>query len=214
MMTLDLAIDVVQFLVLLVLAAANGVIAYSVYRIQKDRNTAKLVVNVELVEDEDREYNGLYVQNVGLVPALNVRIVADIEEWRGGQTVRSSFHESFDAFHDHLVTLGPQEHRLYELPEAEGWALTVTVLASCSNGPSDNAHFVVGDDRSALRQVVLGNQRKKAVKRLKSRESSRTRDSRELHFVMGLNSLKDYEELFGMEAEKGGGGSSDAESAT
>ena len=36
-MNLDLAVDVVQFIVLLVLAAANGVIAYSVYRIQKDR---------------------------------------------------------------------------------------------------------------------------------------------------------------------------------
>ena len=212
-MTLDLAVDVVQFVVLLILAAANGVIAYSVYRIQEDRNTPKLVVNVEFVEEDDREYNGLYVQNVGLVPALNVGVVADIEEWKEGRTVRSRFHERYDAFHDHLVTLSPQEHRLYELPDIEGWALTVTVLASCSNGPSDSAHFVVGDDRSALRQVVLGNERKRAIKRLKSRASSRVRDSRELHFVMGLNSLKDYDELFGEKAEKGGR-SSATESAT
>ena len=197
----------------MVLAAANGVIAYSVYRIQEDRNTPKLVVNVEFVEEDDREYNGLYVQNVGLVLALNVGVVADIEEWREGRTVRSSFHERYDAFHDHLLTLSPQEHRLYELPDIEGWALTVTVLASCSNGPSDSAHFVVGDDRSALRQVVLGNERKRAIKRLKSRSSSRVRDSRGVHFVMGLNSLKDYDELFGEKAEKGGG-SSATESAT
>ena len=200
-MNLDLAVDVVQFIVLLVLAAANGVIAYSVYRIQKDRNTPKLAVYMELVEEDDREYNGLYVQNVGLVSAINVRLVADIEEWRKGRPVRSGFHERYDAFHDHLVTLSPQEHRLYELPAIEGWALTVTVLASCSNGPSDSAHFVVGDDRSALRQAVVGSESKKAIKRLKSRASSGMRESRGLHFVMGLNSLKDYDELFGEKAE-------------
>ena len=214
-MSLDLAVDVVQFATLLVLALANGVIAYSVYRIQKDRNTPKLVVNVELVEEDDREYNGLYVQNVGLVPALNVRIVVDIEEWREGQPVLSKFHEEgFKAFEDHHVTLSPQEHRLYELPDIEGWALTVTVLASCSNGPNDSAHFVVGDDRSALRQVVLGNESKKAIKRLKSRASSRVRDSRGLHFVMGLNSLKDYDELFGEKEGQGLGAPSAPESAT
>ena len=213
-MSLDLAVDVVQFAALLVLAVANGVIAYSVYRVQRGRNTPKVVVYMELVEEEDREYQGLYVQNVGLVPALNVRVVADIEEWREGRPVRSRFHERYDAFHDHLVTLSPQEHRLYELPAIEGWALTVTVLASCSNGPSDSAHFVVGHDRSALRQVVLGNESKKAVKRLKSQASSRMRDSRGLHFGMGLNSLKDYDELFGEKAEQGFGAPSAPESAT
>ena len=213
-MSLGLAVDVVQFAALLVLAVVSGVIAYSVYRIQKDRNTPKLVVYVELVEENDREYMGLYVQNVGLVPALNVQVVADIEEWREGRPVRSRFHERYDAFHDHLVTLSPQEHRLYELPAIEGWALTVTVLASCSNGPSDSTHFVLGDDRSALRQVLLGNESKKAIKRLKSQASSRMRDSRGLHFVMGLNSLKEYDELFGEKAGEGGGGSSATESAT
>ena len=52
MITLDLA-DVVQFVALLALSIANGVIAYSVLRIQKDRNTSKLVVYAELVEDDD-----------------------------------------------------------------------------------------------------------------------------------------------------------------
>ena len=213
-MTLDLALDVAQFVVLFILSVSNGVIAYSVFRVQKDRNAPKLVVYMELVEDDDREYLGLYVQNVGLVPALNVRVVADIEEWREGRPVRSRFHERYNAFQDHLVTLSPQEHRLYELPAIEGWALTVTVRASCSNGPSDSAHFVVGDDRSALRQVVLGNESKKAVKRLKSQASSRMRDSRGLHFVMGLNSLKDYDEFFGEKAEQGFGAPSAPESAT
>ena len=213
-MSLGLVVDVVQFAALLVLAVASGVIAYSVYRIQKDRNTPKLVVYVELVEENDREYMGLYVQNVGLVPALNVQVVADIEEWREGRPVRSRFHERYDAFHDYLVTLSPQEHRLYELPTIEGWALTVTVLASCSNGPSESTHFVLGHDRSALRQVLLGNESKKAIKRLKSQASSRMRDSRGLHFVMGLNSLKEYDELFGEKAGEGGGGSSATESAT
>ena len=85
MTSLDLALDIVQFAVLFVLSVANGLIAYSVFKIQKDRNTPKLVVYMELVEGEEREYAGLYIQNVGLAPALNVRIVADIEEWREGQ---------------------------------------------------------------------------------------------------------------------------------
>ena len=71
-MTLDLALDVAQFVVLFILSVSNGVITYSVFRVQKDRNAPKLVVYMELVEDDDREYLGLYVQNVGLVPALNV----------------------------------------------------------------------------------------------------------------------------------------------
>ena len=214
MMTLDLAVDVVQFVVLLVLAAANGVIAFSVFRIQKDRNTPKLAVYMELVEDDDREYLGLYVQNVGLVPALNVSVVVDIEEWRDGHPVRSRFHERYEAFQDHHVILKSQEHRLYELPAAEGWALIVSALTSCSNGPSDSAYFVLGDDRSAIREVAFGKGGKKAIKRLKSRETSRMQNSRELRFVMGLNSLKDYDDLFRKKAVKGCGESSPTESVT
>ena len=213
MITLDLA-DVVQFVALLALSIANGVIAYSVLRIQKDRNTSKLVVYAELVEDDDREYLGLYVQNVGLVPALNVRVVVDVEEWREGHPVSSRFHERYEAFQDHHVTLKSQEHRLYELPEIEGWALIVTALTSCNNGPSDGTYFVLGDDRSAHREVAIGKGGKKAIKRLKSRESSRMRESRDLHFVMGLNSLKDYDELFGGKAEQGCSAPSTPGSAT
>ena len=178
-----------------------GFIAYSVFRIQKDRNTPKLVVYEELVEEDDRKYYGLYVQNVGLVPALNVRIVADIEEWREGHPVRSRFHETYEAFEDHHVTLKPQDHRLYELPWMEGWLLIVATVASCSNGPGDSTSFVLGENQSALREAAFGKGRKRAMKRLKSRKSSRMRQTRDLHFVMGLNSLKDYDELFGDKAE-------------
>ena len=163
---------------------------------------------MELVEDDDREYPGLYIQNVGLVPALNVSVVVDIEEWREGHPISSEFHERYDAFHDHCVTLKSQEHRLYELPVAEGWALIVSALTSCSNGPSDSTYFVLGDDRSAIREVAFGKGRKKAIKKLKSRQSSRTRNSRDLRFVMGLNSLKDYDELFRGSAKESGGKSS------
>ena len=80
--------------------------------------------------------------------------------------------------------------------------MIVATVASCSNGPSDSTSFVLGDDRSALRGIAFGKGRKRAIKRLKSRESSRMREARDLHFVMGLNSLKDYDELFGDKAER------------
>ena len=156
---------------LFVLSITNGLIAYSVFKIQKDRNTPKLVVYMELVEEEGREYAGLYIQNVGLVPALNVRIVADIEEWKEGQPVRSRFHERYEAFEDHHVTLKPQDHRLYELPWMEGWSLIVATVASCSNGPSDSTSFVLGDDRSALRGIAFGKSRKRAIKRTSAKSS-------------------------------------------
>ena len=70
MTSLDLALDIVQLAALFALSIANGLIAYSVFKIQKDRNTPKLVVDMELVAEEDREYAGLYIQNVGLVLSI------------------------------------------------------------------------------------------------------------------------------------------------
>ena len=198
---LDVAIDVVQFTALLAVSAANGVIAYSVFRLQKDRNTPKLVLYVELVENDDHTYYGLYVQNVGLVPAVNIRVTADIEEWREGKPVQSRFHKEFQAFQDHHVSLNPQEYKVYELPWMEGWGLVITVVVSCSNGSSDSMHFAVGDDRYALRHVAFGKGRKSAIKRLESQAAIRNRESRDLHFVLGLTSLKDYDELFGDKAD-------------
>ena len=201
MTSLDLALDIAQFATLFILSVANGVIAYFAFKTQKDRNTPKLVVYMELVEEEDREYPGLYVQNVGLVSALNVHIVVDIEEWRDGRPVKSRFHEDHDEFVDRHIALKPQEHRLYELPWMEGWSLVVTAVVSCGNGPSNNTHFVLGDDRSAIREFAFNKDKKRAIRRLKSRKASRMREPRGMLFGLGLNSLKDYNEMFGDKME-------------
>lgn len=202
MFTLDQALDLVQFIALLAVSAVNGVIAYWVFKIQKDRNTSKLVVYTELVEEDDREYYGLYVQNIGLVPALNVQVVADIEDWREGHPVRSEFHERYDAFQEHIIMLNPQEHRLFELPTVEEWTIIVTAIAFCSNGPSNNTRFMVGEDPFAFRQVYDGKERRRAIKNLKARALSKKQRSRGTFATfMGLTSLKDYYELFGDKPE-------------
>lgn len=198
MTTPDLALDIAQFAALLVLSIANGVIAFSVFSIQKDRNTPKLVVNPELVEDDERDYMGLYVQNVGLVPALNVRIAVDVEEWIGGKAVDSKFHqEGYQAFVDRHVSLQPQEHRLYELPSMEGASLIVAAVVSCGNGPSDDACFLLGNDPEAFRRVATRKSRRRFIGKLKSKQSGGPRSARDVQAFMGLNSLKDYDELFG-----------------
>ena len=48
----------------------------------------------------------------------------------------------------------------YELPAIEGWALFVTAVASCSNGPGDSTYFVVGDDRSGFVRSLLAKEGK------------------------------------------------------
>ena len=198
----NLLFDVAQLVALLVLGVANGALAYLVYRIQKDRNTPKLVIYVELVEGDERDYYGLYVQNIGLVPALNVRVEVDVEEWRNGHAVKSKFHEEgYEMFEDSQVSLNPQQHRLYELPEIQGWALIIAARASCRNGPSDSICFALGDDRSAVRDVAFGKGQKRVLKRLGTKHSPRIFGSKEIRFTMGMNSLKDYVELFGGEAE-------------
>ena len=203
MTTLDIALDVMQFVVLLVLSAANGVIAYSVFRIQKDRNTAKLVMYVELVEEDDPKdnYNALYVQNVGLVPALNVRITAVVEEWREEHPVVTRFHDKYDAFEDHHVMLRPQEYRMYALPWEEGWGLIITTIVSCSNGSGDSLYFMMGDDHGAMRQVVSKKETKRAIKKLESGKSLRRQGPKAFRMTMNLTSLGHYYELFGDKAE-------------
>ena len=198
------AFDIVQFIAIIVLSVANGAIAYLVYRVQRDRNTSRLVMYVnEVREEEGRVYQGLYVQNVGLVPALNVRITVDIEEWRGGNPVRSRFHQRYDEFSDHLIALTPQAYRSYELPWMEGWSLLIAAVTSCSNGSGNNMYFAVGNDRTAQQQVLFnkkrGNRALKAVK-MKATGSKRGRGPHSVIYAMGLDSLKDYEELFGRDA--------------
>lgn len=191
-------LDLVQFAVLFVLAAMNGTIAYSVFRIQRERNTPRMIVYVDTVEEDERVFQGLYIQNVGLVPALHVRTVVEVEEWRDGQLVQSRFHdEGFDAFQDGQVSLSPQEHRLYELPSIEGWSLIVRAVVSCKNGPGDSTRFALGDDPAAVQEVMFGTGRVKLLKRLRSRLSTNGQKVVDLRMVMGLNSLKNYGELFG-----------------
>ena len=201
MLSLDLALDIAQFVALLVVSGANGVIAYSVFKLQKDRNTPKLVVYVELVEEDDRDYYGLYVRNVGLVPALSVHILADIEVWRCGRPVKSSFHEKYVAFHGSHITLNSQDHRMYELPWLEGCSLIVTAVATCNNGPSDAMRSALGDDPLAIREVALRKRRQKAIKQFKSRTSSRTQGPRAPVIMLGLESMNDREDLLGDKTE-------------
>ena len=153
-MTWDLALRAMEFSALIALSVANGLIAYAVFKIQRDRNRARLVMFVDIVEEEEeRPYYALYVQNLGLVPDRQIRIVADVEEWRNGSPVRSKFHQKFQAFEDSLVVLKPQEFRRYELPYPEGWALVITVIAECSNGSDDEMYFAAGDHPPAVRSV-------------------------------------------------------------
>ena len=205
MTTLNLAFDVIQLVTLVVLSTANGLIAYFVYKLQKDRNTPKLALYVDEIDvvneidlvNEDRVYDALYVQNVGLVPALNVQVVVDIEKLREGRPVTSRFHERYDAYHDSIVSLNPKEHRLYELPWAKESTLIYTAIASCSNGSEDSMHFAVGLDPAALILVTSDGGRKRAVKKLKSRLSSKGRAFWNARGFMGLTSMKDHDELFG-----------------
>ncbi len=202
MFTLNMVLDIFQFVALAALSIANGVIAYSVFKIQKDRNTPKLVMYIESFgeeeqdHDDDRALYAVHVQNVGLVPALNVRIVADIEEWRDGRPVRSKFHDRYDAFSDRHVILRSQEQKIYELPWMEGWSLIITMVASCSNGSSDSMHFMVGNEPLAYRAVSNDKRRKKAIKGLKSGVSWREREPRNMRMELDLKSLKDYVEDF------------------
>ena len=94
-MTWDLALRAMEFSALIALSVANGLIAYAVFKIQRDRNRARLVMFVDIVEEEEeRPYYALYVQNLGLVPDRQIRIVADVEEWQtsknGGMEVLSA----------------------------------------------------------------------------------------------------------------------------
>ena len=66
--------------------------------------------------------------------------------------------------------------------------------------------FIVGDDRFAIREVLLGNGQKRVIKRLKSkmgsnwlksRMTSKKRKLQEMRYTLDLNVLKDYVEMFG-----------------
>ena len=199
-----LVISIIQTIASVLLSLTGITLAYFVYKIQHDRNTAKLVlVCDELLEDDEHEEpcSAIRILNVGLVPAVNVKFLIDIEEWQEGRKIRSRFHERYFAFEDTIPLLSPQDSRLYELPTPENKSYLFTAVATCRHGTGDEARYlqlgnstVVASDRIAFRQVKEG--RAAAIRRLKPRK--RNSESAEYPiFMMGASSMKDYNELFG-----------------
>ena len=189
---------IIQVVVFAILSLANFALAYRIYKIQSDRNTAKLVVNGHFIEDDEREASCISVYNVGLVPAVGVSVLIDIEEWKHGKRLDSRFHERCRAFSDHSVSLKPQDHRIYELPTIEDRACVFTAVATCRNGSGDEIRFfTMGNDPEpmAARQVFSRSQKKKGIKALKSQ----LRPKGGLPTV-STNSLRYYDDLFSDES--------------
>ena len=70
---LCLVISIIQTIASVLLSLTGITLAYFVYKIQHDRNTAKLVlVCDELLEDDEHEEpcSAIRILNVGLVPAV------------------------------------------------------------------------------------------------------------------------------------------------
>ena len=198
-----LVVGIIQTVASVILSLVGIMVAYLIYKIQRDRNTPKLVlVTGELLEDDEREEAcyAVRILNVGLVPAVNVRILVDIEEWQGGREIRSKFHEEgYSAFSDTIPLLDSQESRLYEQPTPEDKSYMFTVVVTCRDGIGNRARYltqgnssVPESDAIAFQHVKAG--RSAAFRKLKS--LGRTGDHR-VSMVMGANSLKDYNELFG-----------------
>ena len=194
-MNIQLIVGVVQTIATVVLSIAGVTIAYLVYKIQRDRNTAKLVlVEDELLEDyeHDESRNQIQVLNIGLVPAVGVSLIVDIEEWKEGRMVRPNPREEHFPFHSSIQLLVPQDSRSYELPiPTEGRHFIVTAKVTCRGGHGDDARFMllgesedVASTRAVIREV-LGS-KASAMKRLTVN-----------HFILrDANSLKNYDQLY------------------
>ena len=132
-----LAMSIIQTISSVILSLAGVVLAFFVYRIQQDRNTPKVVlVSDELVEGDEHEEAcyAVKILNVGLVPAIKVDLLVDIEEWQNGEKVRSKFHEQYSAFHDTIPLLESMESRLYKLPTPEDRSYIFTMMVTCRRG--------------------------------------------------------------------------------
>ena len=194
-MNIQLIVAIVQTIATVVLSIAGVILAYLVYKIQRDRNTAKLVlVCDELIEDDESgiaRYQ-IRVLNFGLVPAVRVRLVADIEEWKDGIMVRPSPGEEHYPFQDTIQLLASQDSQSYELPmPTEGRDFVVTAMVTCHGGLGDDARFGLQGDSSDIeyfqavfREVSAG--KASAMKRLTGRHSI-WRDAK---------SLKNYDNLY------------------
>ncbi len=198
-----LVIGIIQTVASVILSLVGIMVAYLIYKIQRDRNTPTLVlVADEVIEDDEREEEcyAIRILNVGLVPAVNVSFLMDIEEWQDGREIRSKFHEEgYSAFSDTIPLLDSQESRLYELPTPEDKSYIFTVIVTCRNGTGDQVRFLTmgnssapESDAVAFHHVAAG--RSAAIRKLKS---LRRTGNHRVRMTMGANSLKDYNELFG-----------------
>ena len=185
-------LGIVQAVVFSMLSVANFALAYRIYKLQRDRNTAKLVITSDdLIEDDEHEAYALRVYNVGLVPAVGVHLWVDVEDWKNGEELTTEMRESYFAYHDSVVQLSPQDFTEYELPALEDRSLIITAVTTCANGIGDEARFMLSGlepDPIAFRQVRA--RRKSAINRLKSRKRPNAP-----RFMIGANSLKDHGEM-------------------
>lgn len=111
---------IVQAILFAILSIANFALAYRMYVIQRDRNTAKLAITSdEIFEVEDREAYALRVYGVALVPAVGVRLLVDVEDWKNGKELMTEFRERYFAYSDRAVQLNPQDFLEYEPPMLE-----------------------------------------------------------------------------------------------
>lgn len=159
-------------------AIANFVLALAVYRLHKSLTMPKVVIFSDLIERDDREVYGLFVQNVGQNPALNVDLTVRIEEWKDGRRVDSKWHDTWDSYGADFIVLQPQEKQVFELPSLET-SYIVTAKVTSSNCPSDSARFCVGTDPGAVREVFGGRRKLKAF-------------GKNLKFILDAKVMKDF----------------------
>ena len=197
-----LTMGIIQTVSSVVLSLAGIMLAFLVYRIQKDRNTPKVVlVCDELAEDELGEAcPAVKILNVGLVPATSVELLVDIEEWQNGKEVRSKFHERYSAFQSTTPLLESMDSRQYRLPTPEDRSYIFTVMVTCRGGTGDQARFLIQGSSSdvASDRIALGHVRadwSTAIQRLKSGRPTGILGV--ARFGMGAEFLKDYNRLFG-----------------
>ena len=153
-----------------------------------------MLVCDELIEDNESDLarNQVKVLNIGLVPAVSVSFIADIEEWKDGTMQRPNPREEHYPFQDTIQLLAPQGSQSYELPiPTEGRDFIVTAKVTCRGGLGDNARFGLQGESSdveyfrvTLSKVFAG--KASAMKRLTGRHSI-WRDAK---------SLRDYDSLY------------------
>ena len=137
-------LGIVQAILFAILSVANFALAYRMYKIQRGRNTPKLVITGdEIIKVEDHEAYALRVYNVGLVPAVGVRLLVDVEDWKNGKELTTKFREQFFAYTDNVVQLNPQDFLEYELPNLEDRSCIITAVTTCANGTGDDTRFMM-----------------------------------------------------------------------